>query len=71
MAHIEQRDTEDGKTKYRVQIRLKGYRQQTATFKHKTDAKRWAIKTEAAMKEGRFFKTTTAKKRTLGVIAKT
>ena len=66
MAHIEERNGDDGKTKYRVQIRLRGFPQQTATFDRKTDAKRWAQKTEAAMKEGRYFKTTAAKKRTLG-----
>lgn len=66
MAHIEERDLENGKTKYRVQIRVKGYPQQTATFDRKTDAKRWALKTEAAIKEGRYFKTLGAKKRTLG-----
>lgn len=66
MAHIEERKTEDGKIKFRVQIRLKGFPQETETFDRKTDAKRWAQKTEAAMKEGRYFKTTTAaKKRTL------
>lgn len=66
MGHIEERKTDEGKTKFRVQIRLRGFPQQTATFDRKTDAKRWAQKTEAAMKEGRYFKTTAAKKRTLG-----
>jgi integrase len=66
MAHIEERKADDGQTKFRVQIRLRGFPQQTATFDRKTDAKRWAQKTEAAMKEGRYFKTTEAKKRTLG-----
>lgn len=65
MAHIEERDLENGKTKYRVQIRVKGYPQQTATFDRKTDAKRWALKTEAAIKEGRYFKAPREKKRTL------
>lgn len=44
MAHIEERMTEDGKIKFRVQIRLKGFPQQTETFDRKTDAKRWAQK---------------------------
>lgn len=66
MAHIEERKGDDGKAKFRVQIRLRGFPQQTATFDRKTDAKRWAQKTEAAMKEGRYFKTTASKKRTLG-----
>jgi hypothetical protein len=36
MAHIEERDLENGKTKYRVQIRVRGYPQ-------KTDVKRGAV----------------------------
>lgn len=65
MAHIEERPTDNGKTKFRVQIRLRGFPKQTATFDRKTDAKRWAQKTEAAIKEGRYFKTAESKKRTL------
>lgn len=66
MAYIQERKTEDGKVHYRVQIRLKGYPIETATFERKTDAKLWAQQTEAAMREGRHFKTTEAKKHTLG-----
>ena len=65
MATIEQRTTEDGKTSYRVKIRLKGYPTQSATFERKTDAKKWASATESAIREGRHFKTSTAKKKTL------
>ena len=42
MATIETRVSDDGKTRYRVRIRLKGYPEQTATFERKTDAKKWA-----------------------------
>ena len=65
MAYIEERKTKEGKVAYRVQVRLKGYPKETATFERKTDAKRWAQQTEAAMREGRYFKTTEAKKHTL------
>ncbi len=65
MATIEQRKT-GSNTTYRVKIRLRGHPPQTATFERKTDAKRWAQHTEAAIREGRHFKTTEAKKRTLG-----
>ncbi len=65
MANIEERKTKEGETRYRVLIRLKGYPTQTATFKRKTDAKLWAQQTEAAIREGRHFKTTEAKKHTL------
>ncbi|MGZ8216953.1 tyrosine-type recombinase/integrase [Methylomagnum sp.] len=65
MANIEKRTTQDGKTAYRVKVRLKGYPAQTATFDRLTDAKKWASATESAIREGRHFKTTEAKKHTL------
>ena len=65
MAYIQERIDSKGNIKYRVQIRLKGYPIQTATFDRKTDAKKWAQHTEAAIREGRHFKTTQAKKKTL------
>ncbi|MGE4580351.1 MAG: tyrosine-type recombinase/integrase [Desulfuromonadales bacterium] len=65
MASIQERSTKDGKTTYKVVIRLKGHRTETGTFERKTDAKRWAQQTEAAIREGRYFKTREAKKRTV------
>lgn len=65
MATIQERKTDDGKTHFRVQVRLKGYPTTTATFERKTDAKLWAQQTESAMREGRHFKTAEAKKHTL------
>lgn len=65
MATITRRLTVDGKPYFTVQIRLKGYPNQTATFQRITDAKKWVTCTEAAIKEGRHFKTTEAKKHTL------
>lgn len=66
MAYIQERKTDDGKTHYRVQVRIKGYLATSATFERKTDAKLWAQQTEAAMREGRHFKTSEAKKHSLG-----
>ncbi|MGB7977597.1 MAG: site-specific integrase [Chlamydiales bacterium] len=66
MAVIEERKTKDGVTRYRVKIRLKGYPPQTETHQRLGDAKRWARETEAAILEGRHFKTSEAKKHTLG-----
>lgn len=65
MAYIQERKNQDGQTNYRVQVRLKGYPTQTATFARKTDAKIWAQQIESAIREGRHFKTVEAKKHTL------
>ena len=65
MAYIQERKTDDGKTHYRVQVRLRGHPTTTATFERKTDAKLWAQQTESAMREGRHFKTAEAKKHSL------
>lgn len=66
MANIQERVTQDGKKVYRVQVRLKGFPAETATFPRLTDARKWAQSTEAAMREGRYFKTSEAKRHTLG-----
>jgi len=55
MATIQKRAGRDGKTSYRVQVRIKGFAPETASFESKTDAKDWAKKTEADMKAGRHF----------------
>ena len=65
MASIEKRPTDNGKSSYRVKVRLKGYPTQTATFERLTDAKNWAKLTEVAIKEGRHFKTVEAKRHTV------
>lgn len=65
MANIRERKTDKGEVRYQAQVRLKGFPPQTATFNRKTDAKRWVQQTEAAIREGRHFKTTESKKRTL------
>jgi hypothetical protein len=56
MANIEKRVSEAGIISYRVLIRLKGYPAQSATFKRITDAKRWELQTEAAIKEAGTFR---------------
>ncbi|HBH25846.1 MAG TPA: integrase [Rhodospirillaceae bacterium] len=65
MATIEERTGRDGKAVYRARVRLKGHPAQSATFDRKTDARRWIASTEAAIREGRHFKTSEAKRRTL------
>lgn len=65
MATIETRHNTEGKTAYHVKIRLKGHPPQYASFTRLTDARRWAQSTEAAIREGRHFKTSEAKRHTL------
>ncbi|KAA1175878.1 site-specific integrase [Marinobacter salinexigens] len=65
MASIEKRTDKQGKSSYRVKIRLKGRPTETATFDRLTDAKRWATQTEAAIREGRHFHSAAGKGKTL------
>src|SRR5262249_32019900 len=65
MATIDQRRGPDGHVVYRVRVRRKGYATQTATFSKLSEAKKWIQVTEAAIYEGRHFKTIEAKKHTL------
>ncbi len=66
MANIETRRSDDGTTSYRAKVRLKGFPTASGTFARLTDARRWAHSTEAAMREGRHFKTAESKRHTLG-----
>ncbi|MGZ5029223.1 MAG: site-specific integrase, partial [Methylobacter sp.] len=65
MATITERIISDGTKRYKAEVRLKGYPTQRATFKRKTDAKKWVQDTESAIREGRHFKTVEAKKHTV------
>ncbi len=65
MATIENRIAPNGALTYRAKVRLKGAPAAYATFARKTDAKKWAQATEAAIREGRYFKTAAAKRCTL------
>ncbi len=66
MANIEKRKDSSGDISYRVKVRLKGHPVQSATFKRLTDARKWAVHTEASIREGRHFKFAEAKKHTVG-----
>lgn len=65
MATIQKRTSKSGDVSYRVQIRIKGHPQETATFERLTDAKQWAQQTESDIRRGKYFKTSEAKKRTM------
>jgi len=64
VANIQERIDSEGNKTYRVRIRLKGHPMETATFERRTDAKDWAIKKEAAIKEGRHSNQAEAKRHT-------
>ena len=65
MANIQERSGKGGGKTFRVQVRIAGFPPQSATFGRKTDAKAWAVKTEAALRDGRHFPAREAKRRTL------
>ncbi len=56
MATITERIAQDGTKSFKAEVRLKGYQQQRATFKRKTDARKWVQDTESAIREERHFK---------------
>ena len=68
MATITKRTAKDGTPSYRVEVRLKGYPPQRATFARLTDARQWAKETETDIKRGRHFKTAEAKRHTLAAL---
>jgi integrase len=65
MATIQKREGKGG-TQYRVQVRLRGHPPVSASFERRTDAKKWAQDTEAAIRDGRYFPSAEAKRHTLG-----
>ncbi len=66
MARIKTRTAKDGTSRHTAEVRLKGFPPQSATFARLTDAKKWIQSTEAAIREGRHFKTRESKKHTFG-----
>src|SRR5215475_14282722 len=65
MATIERRTSKDGHLVYRAKVRRKSHPPQTATFTKRSDALKWIQITEAAILEGRHFKTAEAKHHTI------
>ena len=55
MATIEERVASNGKTSYRVKVRLKGFPAVTASFARKTDARKWAEDQAALLRARRHF----------------
>ncbi|MFH0882978.1 MAG: site-specific integrase, partial [bacterium] len=69
MAAIQKRILQDGSIRFRVQVRVKGARQETATFERRTDAKHWAQITEARIREGKHFANSEAKRHSVSEMA--
>lgn len=65
MANIQERIGKDGKKSFRVLIRRKGQPLQTMTFANKTLAKQWVTKVEAEIQQGKVFKTSPSKQKTV------
>lgn len=65
MAMIEKRISKNGTITYRARVRIKGYPEQSATFKSKTHAKSWAEKTEIDIKANVHGSVFESKKHTL------
>jgi len=65
MATIDARTGRDGKTYYRVRVRVKGSKVHSATFERKRDAQEWAERTQAQLRKGRHLDQDTPARRTL------
>jgi len=55
MASVQKRVGKDGGVSYRVQVRVKGFAPESATFEKRSDALAWAAKIQSDMKVGRHF----------------
>jgi integrase len=65
VAAIRERRKADGTTVYHVQVRVAGFPARTASFRTKALAKKWATTIEAAMIEGKHFRSTEARRRSV------
>lgn len=65
MATIYKLAKKDGTPYFRVRIRLKGHRPIDGSFERLTDARKWIQDTESAIREGRYFRTSEAQRRTV------
>ncbi len=58
-----------GEVSYRVQVRRKGRRAESATFPNRKEAKEWAESIESAIREGRHFPHAAAKRTSFDALA--
>ena len=66
MGTIREYTKDDGTVTFHAEVRLRGYTPQRDSFRTKSQAKKWIQDTESAIRDGRHFKTTEAKRHTLG-----
>lgn len=65
MATITPRKNKTGNVSFQAKVRLKGNPPTSATFSRLTDAKIWVQKTETLIREGRYFTSSEARKRSV------
>lgn len=66
MAAIRERRRANGTVRFQAQVRINGHRPKSASFDRKTDAKRWAHETEAAIRQRRYFNVFESERHTAG-----
>jgi integrase len=66
MATIECRVAPDGTVRYRAKVRLRGAHTASKTFDRKTDARKWAQKTEVAIRADEYAINSMSRRKTLG-----
>ena len=65
MSTIERRISPDGVVRFRARVRLNGVRTASKTFHRKTDAQKWAQKTEVAIREDQYAINPLSRRKTL------
>lgn len=66
MAYIQKRQHPNGNMTYRARVRISGMPDKSATFATRSQAKLWAQKMEAEIRQGRYFPKQEDKERTFG-----
>lgn len=70
MKGIQEIRNDDGSISYRAQVRVRGFKSISKSFKRKTDAKRWKERTESDLRRAKFFPEQEARKRTVKELIK-
>ncbi len=65
MPSVIKRPSKTGAVSWQAKVRVKGYPEVSATFERKTDADKWAQRTEAEMREDKYFPSNKARKHTV------